>query len=173
MTIRQLQSEYPSDIPWQEYFNQILSPEIRVELDDRIVVRAPSFLKSVSKLIHNTPKRVLANYGVWRVVQSSTYFMNQRIRDIKAEVNAPLKGTRIQEPRSKQCMDYLSNNLYTAVGALYAREYFDRKSKSNVEELVSALRKSFAGILDKVRLLLKHSLHFSTKLEISDFSKYL
>lgn len=149
MTIQQLESEYP-DVPWYEYLNQILSPEDRIEFDDKIIVRVPSFLKSFSKLINNTPKRVLANYAVWRIVQSSTYFMNERVKNIIAEFGAAVTGTKVQEPRWIQCIDYVSSYLHLATGALYVREYFDKKSKNIAEELVTGVRKSFEGLLDKV-----------------------
>ncbi|XP_058790751.1 neprilysin-2-like [Phymastichus coffea] len=149
MPLEQLKSEYP-DIPWSEYFNQIVSPQTKwITENDLILVKVPSFLKSLLKLINNTSKRVLANYAIWRVVQESTSFMNENVQRITADYSASITGTNVQEPRWIQCLDYVSQNVHLAVGALYAREHFDKKSKKSAEELVNRLRQSFADLLEK------------------------
>ncbi|XP_058790778.1 neprilysin-2-like [Phymastichus coffea] len=150
MTLQQLESRYP-DIPWREYFNNTIFPLTKfITFNNQIIVQVPSFLKSLINLINNTPKRVLANYAIWRVVQESASFMNERVKRIKADFSASTTGTNIQEQPWVECLEYLSKNLRLALGALYAREHFDKKSKKVAEELVHGVHKSFLGLLEKV-----------------------
>ncbi|XP_058790781.1 neprilysin-2-like [Phymastichus coffea] len=150
MTLDELQLEYP-DISWSEYLNRILLPQTKLYKSSfPIIVKVPNFLKALLKLINSTPKRVLANYAIWRVVQESDSFMNEHVKRIKADFMASIIGTNVQVPRWIQCLDYVSQKLYLAVGALYVREHFDKKSKVIAEELVDRLRRSFAGLLEKI-----------------------
>ncbi|XP_058790686.1 neprilysin-2-like [Phymastichus coffea] len=150
MTLQQLESGYP-DIPWREYFNNIYFSQTKfITTNDQIIVKVPYFLKSLINLINNTPKRVLANYAIWRVVQESASFMNERVKRIEADFSASTTGTNIQEQPWIQCLDYLSKNLRLALGALYVRDHFDKESKKVAEELVHGVNKSFLGLLEKI-----------------------
>lgn len=62
---------YPN-ISWEEYFNGLLNPQVQVEATESVIVESPSYLESFSNIITKTPKRVLANYVVWRVLKDST-----------------------------------------------------------------------------------------------------
>ncbi|XP_058790780.1 neprilysin-2-like [Phymastichus coffea] len=149
MTLDELQLEYP-DISWSEYLNRILLPQTKLYKSSfPIIVKVPNFLKALLKLINSTPKRVLANYAIWRVVQESDSFMNEHVKRIKADFMASIIGTNVQVPRWIQCLDYVSQNLHLAIGALYVRKNFDKKSKEVAEKLVNRMRQSFADILEK------------------------
>ncbi|XP_058790753.1 neprilysin-2-like [Phymastichus coffea] len=150
MTLQQLESGYP-DIPWREYFNNIYFSQTKfITSNDQIIVKVPYFLKSLINLINNTPKRVLANYAIWRVVQESASFMNERVKRIKADFSASKTGTNVQKQPWIECLEYLKTNLHLALGALYVREHFDKKSKEVAEEVVHGVHESFLGLLEKI-----------------------
>lgn len=79
MTIRQLQKKYPT-IPWLEYINTILFPNAVVNEDEIVIVYAPAYISKLETLLEKTPKRVQANYILWRVVVSSVGSLTEQLR---------------------------------------------------------------------------------------------
>ncbi|XP_058792656.1 neprilysin-2-like [Phymastichus coffea] len=148
-TLKQLQSDY-SYIPWSEYLNELASPQFHIELTDEVIVKDLGFLESLSQLISNTPKRVLANYLFWRVVEESADYMNDHVRKVKAKFEVSLTGKNKQQSRDVECITYVLNNIPVASGAMYVRKHFDEKSITGVKRIVNDVRDSFAIMLKKV-----------------------
>lgn len=149
MSVQELQSSYPA-IPWAEYMDALLAPHARVEPQEQVVVLVPSFLKSLAELVDRTPRRVLANYAMWRVAGESAGLMDDRLQKAQADFKASLTGTSVRQPRWKECVGYAANSLPVASGALYVRRYFDEGSKANAVELIQSIRKSFQHLLEEV-----------------------
>lgn len=57
MTVDELQRKYPS-IPWVEYINTLLDiPDIKIGVDERVIVSVPKYIGDLETLLSNTPKR--------------------------------------------------------------------------------------------------------------------
>lgn len=56
MTIREMQQEFPS-IPWVEYINTLLAPDMSIDEDEVVIVSVPSYIRKFEALISKTPKR--------------------------------------------------------------------------------------------------------------------
>lgn len=153
MSIKDLESKYPG-IPWTEYANEILSPHTKLQSNEEVIVVVPSFLEAFAALIGKTPKRVLANYAMWRVAGESAGLMGERVQKAQSEFEASLTGTSVKEPRWKECVGYAAGSLYIATGALYVRRHFDESAKANAMEIIQNIRKSFQHILEQVRVCL-------------------
>lgn len=149
MTVAQLQCKYPF-VPWVQYLNNILAPYGQIKKTDQVIDRVPSFLESLPKLLTKTSKRVLANYMIGRVVQASAGFLNKEMRDARTNYAAAISGTKVERPRYTTCINYLSDSLTQALGALYVRKSFDNNTKGQVENLVTKLRQSFDSMLEMV-----------------------
>ncbi|XP_014207875.1 neprilysin-2-like [Copidosoma floridanum] len=149
MTIAELSKRFPS-IPWIEYFNTILAPTTSVTEDEVVVVNVPTFITELEKLLMKTPKRVLANYLMWRVAESSIDYLDDEIRKQPFEFYKITKGIKKRKPRWKECMDFASDDLLISVGALYVRKYFNKDAKSTVVEMVSDIRNEFIKILHTI-----------------------
>ncbi|XP_015110388.2 neprilysin-2-like [Diachasma alloeum] len=145
LTVSDLPDLYPS-IPWKEYFNRVLPPSVRVGNCDVIIRQAASYIKSLEELMGKTPKRVQANYVMWRVVESSLSYMNDEIREREPQWRG---GKTAREPRWKECMDVLSQKLPLSVAALYVRKYFHKGVKKNAIEVVDDVSKQFHQILGR------------------------
>lgn len=91
MTVRELNQKFPT-IPWLEYFNTILAPTATVNEDKEVVVLVPSFISELEKLLEQTPKRVQANYLMWRVASSSVACLNKEIRNKELEFDTIYNG---------------------------------------------------------------------------------
>lgn len=153
MTITELSNKYPS-IPWKEYFNRILKPHVQVDDNEITIVNVPSFISDFEQLMKSTPKRVQANYVMWRAVAASVSYLNDEIRKRQLEYSTALSGRTEREPRWKECVDIVSSTLSISVGALYVRKYFNEDAKKNAVEMVSDIRNQFNKILKTVNNLL-------------------
>lgn len=149
MTIKQLQTNYPS-ISWKEYFNAILEPIITIEEDEVVIVNVPTFFKDFEKLMKQTPKRVQANYVMWRAVAATISYLNDDVRRRQLQYSTAVSGKTEREPRWKECIDLTSGNLGLSVGALYVRKYFNEEAKKSAVEMVTDIRREFRKILETV-----------------------
>ncbi|XP_033220985.1 neprilysin-2-like [Belonocnema kinseyi] len=112
MTVKVLKEKYPY-VPWKKYFNTILKSAFVIGDDEIIKVSAPTFFEKLGPLLEKTPKRVLANYLIWQVLEG-----------------------QIQGSFSKQdCLDMTTEFLALSAGAQYVSKYFSPKSKKSAEEL--------------------------------------
>ncbi|XP_016921652.1 neprilysin-2 isoform X2 [Apis cerana] len=149
MTVRELSKKYPS-IPWKEYFNTLLAPKIQVDEEEIVIVSVPNYIASLEKLLAATPKRVQANYVMWRAAASSVSYLTDEIRKRQLQYSTALSGKTEREPRWKECIDTVSGSLAISVGAMYVRKYFKQDAKNNAVEMVADIRKEFTKILKKV-----------------------
>ncbi|CAG5102248.1 Similar to Nep2: Neprilysin-2 (Drosophila melanogaster) [Cotesia congregata] len=149
MTLTQLSDKYPS-IPWKEYFNTILKPHVQVDDNEIAIVNVPSYISDFEKLIKSTPKRIQANYVMWRAVAASVSYLSDEIRKRQLEYSTALSGKTEREPRWKECVDIVSSTLPISVGALYVRKYFHQDAKKNAVEMVADIRNQFNKILKTV-----------------------
>ncbi|XP_066597327.1 neprilysin-2 isoform X2 [Prorops nasuta] len=149
MSIRDLSKNYPS-IPWMEYFRNLLPEEIRVTESEVVIVNVPSFISDLERLLSTTPKRIQANYVMWRVAAVSVSYLNEDIRKRQLAYSTALSGKTEREPRWKECVDLVSGSLSISVGALYVRKYFNEEAKKNALEMVGDIRQQFTKILKQV-----------------------
>ena len=137
--------------PWLEYINRILSKDIvQVEESETIIVNVPSYIKNLSDILARTPARVQANYLMWRAAAASMSYLTEEADKIGLKFTKKLTGQSEQPPRWKKCVGAASGSLSSAVGSLYVSKYFDAKSKSTAQEMVTEIRKQFEIMLDHV-----------------------
>ncbi|XP_078040555.1 M13 family metallopeptidase neprilysin 2 isoform X2 [Augochlora pura] len=149
MTLRELSKTYRS-IPWKEYFNTLLAPNAQVDDDEVVIVSVPSYISDLEELLVSTPKRVQANYAIWRATASSVSYLTEEIRKKQLQYSTALSGRTEREPRWKECIDTVSGNLAISVGAMYVRKYFKEDAKKNALEMVADIRAEFKEILKRV-----------------------
>ncbi|XP_049843202.1 neprilysin-2-like isoform X5 [Schistocerca gregaria] len=148
-TVEQLQREYPS-VPWLEYLQTLLPPHITISNDELIVVSVPSYLKSLEALLSHTPKRVMANYVMWRAAGASVTYMTEELRNRQLKYHSALSGKTEREPRWKECVDIVAGGLSLSVGSIYVRKYFNEEAKKAALEMVDDIRQEFLHILQEV-----------------------
>lgn len=152
MTVKELSKNFPS-IPWMEYFNTLLAPNVRIEENEVVIVSVPSYIKSLEVLLSNTPKRVQANYVMWRAAAASVSYLTENIRKRQLQYSTALSGKTEREARWKECVDIVSASLSISVGAMYVRKYFKEDAKKNALEMVADIREEFTKILKKVTII--------------------
>ena len=86
--------EYAPMVPWLEYINNILTPEILVVKDtERVIVDEPGYLRNLTVLLQKTPKRAIANYMFFRAASSSLGYFTKAARKIQEDYSKELTGT--------------------------------------------------------------------------------
>lgn len=158
MTLLELSKMYPS-IRWKEYLRGLLPLSIILEENELVLVTEPSYIANFEKLISQTPKRIQANYVMWRAAKTIARYVNDYIRDKRGKDSNVFAGSRKRMPRAEECVPIVAESLPNIIGAMYVRKYFDRRSKRNVAEMVTDMKKKFIEILNNVCI---YAYHFVT-----------
>ncbi|XP_018009275.1 neprilysin-2-like [Hyalella azteca] len=149
MTVAELQDRVPS-IPWLTYINNLLSPFITITEHEEVIVIVPTYMEDLEKLLLETPKRVIANYMMWRLSAATISYLSEDARDLQLAYSKKITGTGKRKPRWKECMGVVSSSLPLAVGKLYAEKFFKKDAKAAADEMVSYVRAEFDKILRTV-----------------------
>lgn len=150
MTIKEMQEKYPY-VQWLDYFNIILKPTgLQVTDSEVISVSVPSFFAKLGDVLDKTPKRVIANYVMWRITGFSSFFLTEELRKRQLQYSTAISGKQEQEPRWKECIDIASGSLPISVGALYIRKHFHEDSRAAAMEMVKDIKIEFEKILNHV-----------------------
>lgn len=146
-TVGELQEKIPL-VNWTRYFNIVMPMEI--SSSEEVVVFAPTYLKGMSEVIHATPKRVVANYILWRFVSNRVGSLDKRFLGKQQEYFGAIYGTQSKPARWKTCTVLVNKNMGMAVGALFVHHHFNKQSKEKAEEMIDDIKAAFLGILHNV-----------------------
>lgn len=105
--LQELQWKYPF-IQWVKYINDLLPSATTVNENEIIILRNPYYFDRLGVLIKETPKRVIANYLIWKIVTHSTYYMTKDLRRRQHAIEMELNGVRPQQLRWKECTNILN-----------------------------------------------------------------
>ncbi|KAF6384990.1 hypothetical protein mRhiFer1_008843 [Rhinolophus ferrumequinum] len=131
MSIAELQALAPS-MDWLEFLSFLLSP---LELGDSepVVVYGTDYLQQVSQLINRTEPSILNNYLIWNLVQKTSLSLDRRFESAQEKLLETLYGTKKScMPRWQTCISNTDDALGFALGSLFVKATFDRKSKKIV-----------------------------------------
>lgn len=151
MTVAELQTTYNyNGHNWLSYFNSILPAESQLQLTDTVVVGAKSFFLQLGELLARTPKRVLANYVMWRQAVGSVSYLPNVFRQRQQEYNRLTTGRTVENPRWLECVDRTLDFFPHAFGALYVRRHFKADAKATALEMVNNIKSEFKEILKDI-----------------------
>merc|ERR1712158_68687 len=151
MMIRDLK-EYAPMVPWLEYINKILTPEILVVKDtERVILDEPGYMRNLTEILKRTPKRTIANYMFFRAASSSLGFFTEAARKVQEDYSQELTGTTSKTPRWKQCVGTASGIFSSVVGHLYVKKHFKEEAKRAMDEMVRDIRAEMDVILKEIQ----------------------
>ncbi|KAL1116405.1 hypothetical protein AAG570_004879 [Ranatra chinensis] len=149
MSITQLQSTYQT-IPWREYLSNILPPEVPLKPDEVVIITVPTYIQELQKILSHTPKRIQANYALWRAAASTVSYLSDEFRDRQLKYATAVSGRTEREARWKECVDVSSSSIGLAVGSLYVRRFFKEDAKKSALEITEGIRNEMYKILETV-----------------------
>lgn len=149
MSIAELQAKHPY-IDWLDYFNGILPHESQLTSEDLIVTFNVDFLDKLGDLIESTPKKVVANYVMWRVVMDFVNYLPSDLRIRQHEYKKILTGKEVREVRWQECIDLVLEHFAHAFGSLYVQKHFKESAKTMTVEMVEYIKNAFGDNLKTV-----------------------
>lgn len=106
-------------IPWVEYINALLPKTLQIDENEVIIVSVPTFFTKLGQLLEKTPKRVIANYMMWRITAFSSFFLTEELRKRQLIYSTVVSGKQEQEPRWKECIDITSGRYDLIFSAIF------------------------------------------------------
>ena len=118
---------------------------------DTVVVREPSFLEGLGRLLVDFQLDEWRAWLMWQVVHSAAPFLPTRFVDENFDFyGRTLSGTPQQRERWKRGVALVEGSLGEAVGRIYVERHFPEESKSHmdvlVQNLITAYRESISQL---------------------------
>jgi putative endopeptidase len=112
---------------------------------DYVIVRQPSYLNGLDKLIADTPLAVWRNYFKWHALSAAAPYLSKAFVDERfAFAGTVLSGIPENRPRWKRGVALLDSALGEALGKLYVGKYFPPQSKARMQALVRNLIEAYS-----------------------------
>ena len=144
MTFAELNKLSDNRVDWLSLINKIyskLNSTVRVKSNELIILSDLEYYKAITKLVDNTPKRVIANYFGWVVASSYGTLTNQAFRNVYFEFSKVLSGALKDTQLWEDCVSVVASTLEYAVSRLYIETSFTKKDKEVVSHTVTICRK--------------------------------
>ncbi|KAG7317491.1 hypothetical protein KOW79_018526 [Hemibagrus wyckioides] len=151
-SLSQLQRTIP-EFNWLSFvraaIDSKLYPDLSVSSSEKVIVRAPQYLKDLFRLINVTESRTVANYVVWRSILSRVTTLSRRFLYKYLDFARVTTGATSLTPRWDKCVNYVESTLMYATGRLFVDKHFQEDKKHMMEELIEGIRWAFIDMLEK------------------------
>ncbi|XP_021018755.1 endothelin-converting enzyme-like 1 [Mus caroli] len=137
VTLGQLQKITPH-LQWKWLLDQIFQEDFSEE--EEVVLLATDYMQQVSQLIRSTPRRILHNYLVWRVVVVLSEHLSPPFREALHELAKEMEGNDKPQELARVCLGQANRHFGMALGALFVHEHFSAASKAKVQQLVEDIK---------------------------------
>uniref|UniRef100_A0A3Q2HSF0 Endothelin converting enzyme like 1 n=1 Tax=Equus caballus TaxID=9796 RepID=A0A3Q2HSF0_HORSE len=137
VTLGQLQKITPH-LRWKWLLDQIFQENFSE--DEEVVLLATDYMQQVSQLIRSTPRRILHNYLVWRVVVVLSEHLSPPFREALHELAREMEGSDKPQELARVCLGQANRHFGMALGALFVHEHFSAASKAKVQQLVEDIK---------------------------------
>ncbi|XP_060049761.1 endothelin-converting enzyme-like 1 isoform X2 [Erinaceus europaeus] len=137
VTLGQLQKITPH-LRWKWLLDQIFQEDFSEE--EEVVLLATDYMQQVSQLIRSTPRRILHNYLVWRVVVVLSEHLSLPFREALHELAREMEGGDKPQELTRICLGQANRHFGMALGALFVHEHFSAASKAKVQQLVEDIK---------------------------------
>lgn len=124
---------------------------VPVHAFDELVVRQPSFLEGLGKLLTDHRLPAWRDWLAWQVIRSSAAYLSKDFVDANFDFyGRTLSGTPELRERWKRGVSFVEGAMGEAVGRIYVERHFPPAAKEAMDELVAnlveAYRQSITGL---------------------------
>ncbi len=113
------------------------------------IVRQPSFMEGVNKLLVETSLDTWKDYYTFRVIDAYSVDLTEALEKRHFEFHETLlSGVEEQKPLWKKGVDACDQVLGEIVGKMYVEKHFPPRAKERMKELVDNLKGAFAQRID-------------------------
>ncbi|KAK5647010.1 hypothetical protein RI129_005474 [Pyrocoelia pectoralis] len=149
VTVLKLQNEYPNS-NWKKYIKYVLDiPGFQISDDDIVILRIPRYLNDLEDLIENTSKRVQANYIMWRVLFSTTKYLNEKLRKRRLVFYKEVYGEQQSAPLWKECVSDTMLNFWESLSNMYMRKHSHKQTKRVLNTMFTKIGANFVKLIEK------------------------
>lgn len=149
MRIHELSVKYPY-IHWLNFINDIMNPSnVFVSENDMIRITDMKYVAEVGRLLTSTSKRTLANYQLWKYVESLVDFMPRNFIERQFEFKRVIEGVEEIPNRETKCLDEVMEVFGTDLSAMFMRIY-TQNVRNDVKKMVEGIRKQARSSLERV-----------------------
>ncbi|CAI4227087.1 unnamed protein product [Auanema sp. JU1783] len=141
----QLKKHFPL-IDFEKYIRRIFHDLVDVSPNHTIIIRETEYFSGIQHILNSTPKRVIANYIAWRIVQGFSPFLPPRSRLPFYQFKANQTGMFNSPPpdRWEDCVTLSVIMLDMPVGKLFVENFFEKqKAMEKMSELTTFLKAEF------------------------------
>ena len=143
MSSQQIFDAYPG-FDFAAFFKEAGIPE-----QDKIIVAEPSFFEALSEYVASTDVEVLRDYLTAHLVSGGCGALSDDFYAAQFDFfSRQLSGIQEPKPRWKRAMAVPNGVLGEAVGQMYVKKYFPKKSKDQMLALVNNLQKAWGEHID-------------------------
>ncbi|KAL9970110.1 hypothetical protein ACROYT_G022433 [Oculina patagonica] len=147
LTVKELNEYAGSDqMNWKEYLEQLLFPVtgIHVTDEEHVVVYGVDYLKNITNLLKETSNRTIANYMMWRLVDSTYLRLGEEFEEIFKNFYISLDDYWVTIPRDELCLQLMKEKYFaTPLSRIYVDKLFNGDSKKIAKELTDDIREAF------------------------------
>ncbi|MET3106230.1 putative endopeptidase [Oxalobacteraceae bacterium GrIS 2.11] len=116
-----------------------------------VIVRQPSFIKDMNKIIQDTPFEVWKTYYKWRALNAFAPYLSKKFVDEDFAFNSKiLRGIPENKPRWKRGIAEVEAAVPEALGQLYVAKYFPPQYKARMEKLVGNLTLAYQQSIESL-----------------------
>ncbi|KAB0803948.1 hypothetical protein PPYR_00918 [Photinus pyralis] len=149
VTVEEMQKIY-DEIQWLDFLNNILYP-YTVTDSDVIVIPSHEHFGAFIDLITSIPKRVQANYMVWRVIEEMIPFMSKQLQYLKGNYTCQIESGTHQDHHEFCCESLDAIYVLRPLQLQYIQNRLSAKRKLMIEELYLAVKEEIISQLENSR----------------------
>ncbi|KAL5000245.1 hypothetical protein BDV10DRAFT_40155 [Aspergillus recurvatus] len=118
---------------------------------DRLIVGSPSYMKSLSKILADTPRETIQYFFKWKIIQAySEHFESTEIEPLRQFNNAIAgKDPQAKKDRWRKCITTVDEDLGWILSRFYVLDAFPEESKKLGDQIVSDIKERFVFTLDQ------------------------
>ncbi|KHJ89442.1 peptidase family M13 [Oesophagostomum dentatum] len=141
----QLKSHFPL-IDFEKYINTVFKGLANVSPNHTVIIREIEYFAGIQHILSTTPKRIIANYIAWRLVQGFSPFLPPTAREPFYQFKANQTGMFNSPPpdRWEDCVTLSVIMMDMPVGKLFVEHFFEKdRALAKMRELTGFLKHEF------------------------------
>ncbi|KAF5304224.1 hypothetical protein FQR65_LT08031 [Abscondita terminalis] len=152
-TIASIQNEFPI-INWSNFVKKLVHPNKEPSANQIMYFPSVEYLQELSGLLKQTSNRTLANYIIWKAIESALPFLPHEFNDLKEKYPQAFYdiANGVKKSRLAFCKNEAKKIFPPTYEMLYISEYFSREKRQSIKDLVSVIHMELISLLNETEL---------------------
>lgn len=157
MSVKKMIESWPN-IDWIKFLNLQTYPYYTFTNDTKIYVESPNFITYYEQLLIDTPKRVQANYAIWKLIKFVIPYINSKTLFYYYQTYRKSNDSSYSINNDDFDCDVLTEtSLNDLLHAFYIRKYpVDKRTQSGVHKIFSNVKNKLINVISLSKWLDKN-----------------